>query len=332
MNKFLKYFLILAIVPALFFSSCKKTDDDVTTESFTTLQSYLVDNDLDLPKLLDAWTADAKLTRLGGIVDSAAGYSIPTMYVVDIRSAADFATGHIKDAVNVPLASILEGTTSMTDKPILVVCATGQTAGVACMSLRLSGFSTAKVLKFGMAGWNSQFSGPWTTAIANGNQAVGNANWVTTASPTPGVYAYPTFSSSSSDGATILKERIAAVLAAGFAPVDAGTVLTTPANYSIVNYWPEADYLGFGHYNGAVRINPITLVNDEIKGIDPSKETLLYCYTGMTSSFVTTWLNVLGYNTKSIKFGGNALVYDDLLAAQKTVFKQAAGFPFVTGK
>jgi len=331
MNKLLKYFLILAFVPALFFSGCKKTDDNLPSGNFTALQTYMVANNLDLPKMLETWTADAKLTRLGGIVDSAAGYSIPSMYVVDIRSAADFANGHIKDAVNASLANLLEVTQNMTDKPILVVCATGQTAGVACMSLRLSGFSTAKVLKFGMAGWNSQFSGLWSTAIANGNQAQGNANWVTTASPATGSFSYPTLNSSSTDGAIILKERIAAVLSAGFVPVDPGTVLGNSTNYSIINFWPEADYLSFGHYNGAVRINPITLANAEIKGIDPSKETLLYCYTGMTSAFVTTWLNVLGYNTKSIKFGANTLVYDDLLNGQKTVFKQAAGFPFVTG-
>jgi hypothetical protein len=52
----------------------------------------------------------------------------------------------------------------------------------------------------------------------------------------------------------------------------------------------------------------------------------------MTSSFVTTWLNVLGYKTKSIKFGGNALVYDALKAGSKTVFKGSANFPVVTGK
>jgi rhodanese-related sulfurtransferase len=331
MKNFLKTFLMLAVVSALFLVSCKKTDDS-ENGGFETLQTYMATSDLDLPKMLESWTADAKLTRLGGIVDSAAGYSIPTMHVVDIRSAADFAAGHINGAVNATLANILDVTASLTDKPVLVVCATGQTAGVACMALRLSGHSDAKVLKFGMAGWNAQYSGPWTTAIANGNQAVGNSNWVTTASPAPGTFGYPTWTSGSTDGATILKERVSAVLNAGFSPVDAGTVLANPSSYSIVNYWSEADYLGFGHYNGAVRINPITLLNNEIAGFDPTKETLVYCYTGMTSSFVTTWLNVLGYNTKSIKFGANALVYDALLDAQKTVFKQAAGFPVVTGK
>lgn len=332
MNKLMKYLLILAFVPVMVFTGCKKDEEPTATGNFTTLQTYMAANNLDLPKMLDTWTADAKLTRLGGIVDSAAGYSIPSMHVIDIRPATDFAAGHIKDAVNSTLANILVTAKNMTDKPILVVCATGQTAGVACMALRLSGFSTAKVLKFGMAGWNSTYSGPWTTAIGNGNQAQGHANWVTTASPTPGTYATPSWTSTSTDGKTILDERIAAVLAAGFSPVDPTAVLTTPANYTIVNYWTDADYTGFGHFNGAVRINPITLANNEITGFDPSKETLVYCYTGMTSSFVTTWLNVLGYKTKSIKFGANALVYDALKTANKTVFKKAAGFPVVTGK
>jgi hypothetical protein len=44
------------------------------------------------------------------------------------------------------------------------------------------------------------------------------------------------------------------------------------------------------------------------------------------------WLNTLGYNAKSIKFGANSLVYDDLKAAAKPVYKQAYGYTYVTGK
>ena len=137
MNKLMKYLLILAFVPVMVFTGCKKDEEPTATGNFTTLQTYMAANNLDLPKMLDTWTADAKLTRLGGIVDSAAGYSIPSMHVIDIRPATDFAAGHIKDAVNSTLANILVTAKNMTDKPILVVCATGQTAGVACMAGQL---------------------------------------------------------------------------------------------------------------------------------------------------------------------------------------------------
>lgn len=47
---------------------------------------------------------------------------------MDIRSAVDFDNGHIKGAVNVPLANILTAAPNAGTKPILVVCYTGQTA------------------------------------------------------------------------------------------------------------------------------------------------------------------------------------------------------------
>jgi rhodanese-related sulfurtransferase len=52
-------------------------------------------------------------------------------------------------------------TAASATKPILVVCYTGQSAGHAVVALRLSGYSDAKVLKWGMSGWRSDLAGPW---------------------------------------------------------------------------------------------------------------------------------------------------------------------------
>ncbi|MEI6680337.1 MAG: hypothetical protein WCL21_17140, partial [Mariniphaga sp.] len=65
----------------------------------------------------------------------------------------------------------------------------------------------------------------------------------------------------------------------------------------------------------------ISLAGDLIKGFDPTKETLLYCWTGQTSSITSFWLNVLGYKIKSIGFGGNRMVYTALKTAGKTTYK-----------
>jgi rhodanese-related sulfurtransferase len=46
--------------------------------------------------------------------------------------------------------------------------------------------------------------------------------------------------------------------------------------------------------------------------LDPSKEVVTYCWTGQTSSMITAYLSVLGYNTVSLKFGANGMIYDDL--------------------
>jgi rhodanese-related sulfurtransferase len=284
---------------------------------------------MDLDTLLKNWIVDAKTTVQGGFIDTA-DYSIPSKHVFDLRSATDFANGHIKGAINVTLANVVTKAKELsTTKPILVVCYTGQTAGQAVMALRLSGFKTAQVLKWGMACWNPQFSAVWTNAQANIADA--NPNWVTSAPPVFNNYGYPSWTSNTSDPASLLAERVNATLAGGLKTVSAATVLATPANYDIVNYWPLGDYTSIGHFTGAFQQEVITIHGNEIAHFNPAKETILYCYTGQTSSMATFYLNMLGYNTKGVSFGVNALKYDALKAANKPVFKTPNNFPFVTG-
>lgn len=330
MKKLINLAILLAFVPVLFLTSCKEDEPDVVN-AYTTLKSYMVTNTLDLPDLAKNWIVDPKSTnQVGGIVDSVTG-TIPGYTIYDIRSSADFATSHIKNATNVVLKDIVTTVTTAAvakDAKILVVCYTGQTAGQAVMALRLMGWSKAVVLKWGMAGWNASFKGPWVANSgveiqANGNIAVGNTNWVTTAAPANGLFNEPVWTSTSTDGAAILKERVQTVLNAGFSPVAATDVLAAPGNYQIVNYWSNANYLKFGHFTGAFNVPAIALAGDLIKAFDPSKQELVYCYTGQTSSIATFWLNVLGYNTKGISFGANRLVYDQLKTGGEAVYKGA---------
>jgi rhodanese-related sulfurtransferase len=333
MKRILLFAAILATLPALLITSCKKDEPDAVN-AYLTLKTYMVTNTLDLPDLAKNWIIDPKSTAMGGGVDSI-NSTLPGYHVFDIRPASDFAAGHIKNAINVALKDVVTTAANYTDKPICVVCFTGQTAGQAVMALRLSGFPNAVVLKWGMAGWNSAFKGPWVAnsgfeVQANGNIAVGSPNWVTTAAPANGVYLEPVWTSTATDGAAILKQRVQAVLDAGFAPASGADALANPANYQIMNYWPVADYTTFGHFSGAYNMPVIALAGDLIKGIDPSKDALIYCYTGQTSSIATFWLNVLGYKTKGIGFGANHLVYDQLKSAGKAVYKGPKNWAVVT--
>lgn len=309
--------------------SCKKDPPPEPVNSYSTLKSYMIANNLDLPALLSGWVLDPNgAPTPPGIVDDATS-TIPGYTVYDIRPAADFAANHIKNAKNVVLKDVITTTESLglaKDAKILVVCFTGQTAGQAVMALRLLGWKNAAVLKWGMAGWNATYQGPWVSnsgyvTPANGDLAVGSANWVTSAAPATGSFAEPSFSSTYTDGAAILKERVQAVLNAGFSTADGKAVLDAPASYTIVNYWSAADYTTLGHYAGAFNIPTISLAGDLIKGFDPSKENLVYCWTGQTSSVASFWLNVLGYKTKGIGFGANRMVYTAIKNANKTIYK-----------
>lgn len=318
MKKFLSYFLILALVPVLLLSSCKKDEEETPAEpkgTFADLKSYMEINNYDLPALTaPGWVVAPKMVADGGIVE--ADYTIPSYHVFDIRAAEDFNAGHIKGSMNVPLGDILTTAVDYTDKPILVVCYTGQTAGRGAMALRLSGYEAA-VMKFGFSYWSSDTYADgdksfdkWTPNVSD--QAVGDANWVTSAAPTIPEFEYPTWESTSTDGATILAERVDAMIAISGWGMSGGTVLADPLGYNIYNFWSEPHYLSFGHYDGANQILPISLANDVVKAFNPDEENLVYCYTGQTSSYTTAWLQVLGYPTKSIGFGVNGLSHTAL--------------------
>ncbi len=303
----MKKLFLLLVIPLFVIASCKKDSDEptppATTDSYQILADYLVDNDMDLPDILAAW-----------IVPSPAAADLNTFMstydIIDIRGASDFAAGHIEGAVNTTLANVLV-TAANTTKTILVVCYTGQTAAHATVALRLSGYN-AKVLMWGMSGWNSSFSSPWqgNSGDVNGVTAVGNSNWVSTATTPAAQFNNPTLTGT--DGATMLEAQVQLMLNNGFKGINNVDVLANPGAYFINNYWAEADVTHYGHIANAYRIMPLSIENGEINNIDPDKTAVTYCWTGQTSSMVTAYLNVIGYNAVSLKYGANGMIYSEL--------------------
>jgi len=309
MEKFVKYFVLILMVSAFIMAGCKKDDDEDPTPAppakFEILKDYMVTNNLDVDVVISGWIVTA---------DTVAAHGAATTYdIIDIRSIDDYNLGHIEGAVHGSLGTILADAADAT-KPILVACYTGQSAGHAVIALRLSGYANAKVLKWGMSGWNSSLSGAWNSNVGN-TVADYPANWA--AAPgnitSPIVFStVPNIQSTSSDGAVILAERVTAMLANGFSGIDNTDVLASPTDYFINNYWAEADVVEYGNIQPAYRLQPFTLTAETYKNLDPSKAIVNYCWTGQTSSMLTAYFYVLGYDAKSLKFGVNGMIYDGL--------------------
>jgi rhodanese-related sulfurtransferase len=305
------------------FTSCVDPVEETVVDHYKVMTDYMKANNMDLNKMTDAWVVDAPTVNTTGI---------STYHILDIRAAADFALGHIPGAVNTTMANVVTAAAGVT-KPILVVCYTGQNAAVANVALRLSGFPTSKILKWGMTSWNPMFD-KITANISN--QAKGHANWSTTNTiKTPVLFALPKlaateFAAGDTTGAKILAKRVNYMLSQGFKGLDAATVLTTPANYFIVNYWTEADVNVYGHIKGAYRLNETLLLGDGMKNLDPAAKVVVYCWTGQTSALVTAYLNVLGYDASGIKFGTNAMINADLLK-NKFSASQIGNYTYATG-
>jgi rhodanese-related sulfurtransferase len=291
MKKLTFHFAILLMIPFLLLSGCKKENEE-TFDGQKILADYLVAQNLDLNTILNGFVVDARTSG-----------DVSAFYLIDIRTAAEFAQGHIAGANRVDFVNILDEAAKAT-KPILVICKSGQTATYASTLLRLSGYTDAKSLKWGMSGWNSELD-IWTGNI--GNIADGHANWTTATAPTNLTYSSPKLSVTDTDPENILETRVAAVIAEGFKSVTPSDVLNNPGNYFINNYFPETDYLNFGHINGAFRINPMLVGEAQVNFLNPNKRIVTYCYTGQTSGAITAYLRVLGYDAVSMLWGMNGL-------------------------
>lgn len=293
MKKIFIYSILIAFVVSISFTSCKEDNSGNEVVAYETLTAYLKSANMDLGKIIT--NADGQKFVMGAPVDG----DLSAKWIMDIRSATDFGSSHIDGAHNVKFSDILTAAATA-DKPILVVCYTGQTACYATSLLRLYGYSDAQALKWGMSGWNATFD-KWTPNCKDLTTA---DNW-TTETTEPGSFSAPQISNTATDGATLLKERVEAAVAAGFKTASNADVLANPGNYYINNFFSEAHYTGFGHIKGAVRVNPLSI--DECSKLDPDSKVVTYCYTGQTSAVITAYLNVLGFDAYSLTFGINGM-------------------------
>ncbi|MEO8230996.1 MAG: rhodanese-like domain-containing protein [Ignavibacteriota bacterium] len=233
--------------------------------------------------------------------------------VLDIRSATDYATGHIQGAVNVAPADLLTyyAANSLASKTkVVIACYTGQTAGFAATILRLKGYTNVFDLQWGMCSW--AYPDRWNAARTNGENNV--ITLQTTSNPKNAAGNLPTLTTGKTTGVEISDVRLAAVLAEGFgvASIDRNTVYANLSNYYIVNYWPEARYLSPGHIEGAVNYVPQNdlKIAQFLKTLPTNKTIVVYCYTGHGSSIIAPYLRALGYDAKSLLYGANNLFYN----------------------
>ena len=243
------------------------------------------------------------------------------VYIIDIRGTAAFDTAHIEGAVNLAAADVLnhiETTDLSAYSDISIVCYTGQTAGWLTSLLRISGIDNVSSMKFGMCSWHADFAGPWQNNIGNGG--ILDFDQATVAKGAEG--ALPNLSTGFETAAEILDARLDAVLAEGFGAAAVGntTVLDNKDDYYIINYWPAAEYDSPGHITGAIQYTPkVDIALDAALKTLPTDETIVvYCYTGQNSANLAAYLRLIGYDAKSLKFGTNGMIYDQMTKAQWT--------------
>lgn len=79
--------------------------------------------------------------------------------VLDVRESGDYAKGHIEGAVHLPYSKLDERIAELEvyrDRPIIVVCQMGTSAGGVCKRLLKRGFTKISGLRGGMLSWEDQ--------------------------------------------------------------------------------------------------------------------------------------------------------------------------------
>jgi len=238
-------------------------------------------------------------------------------FIIDYRAAADYADGHIINAVNISLGDLvskIDDGTVPSDKMILNVCYTGQTASCATAFLNLIGYE-AQNLKFGMCAVDTSIAkaNKWLGQIAADEHAGDLVADVSTSTTT---YDFPTLSTGEEDAVEIMKDMLDP---SGW-KIAANDVWDNPDNYFIINYWSEAEYLDPGHIPGAIQFTPKNdfKVDQKLNLLPTDKTIVVYCYTGQTSAQVCAYLRMLGYDAKSLLYGVGGFAWTKLAGHKYT--------------
>lgn len=254
------------------------------------------------------------------------------LFLIDYRSATHFNDAGYIDLsaiatanatlVNWPIADLMD---NLADIPagvkVVNVCYTGQTASQATSALRLLGYD-AWNLKWGMCGWTGDEDvnlEKWSGVEAGG--------WdlYTEAFNSDETFDLPTVELEESDVATAIETLLDAYFEAGTKNMESSVLFDNLADGNdtndpfIINYWPPL-YYNAGHIDGAIMWNSST-DTPEYKSFDISvlnelptdREIVVYCWTGQTSSQIASYLNILGYNAYSLKFGINGIQSHDVM-------------------
>ena len=83
-------------------------------------------------------------------------YALGKITVIDVREDWEFAEGHIRGATLIPLGSLLDRTDEIsTDKPVVLVCRSGNRSGQAFRFLSGKGFGDVHNMTGGMNDWRA---------------------------------------------------------------------------------------------------------------------------------------------------------------------------------
>ncbi len=112
------------------------------------------------PGIIDAWEAAGRDVGQVPRIDArslATALDSGTLAVVDVRSAAEWATGHVPGSVNIPLGSLPDRLDDLpSDRPIVVHCQGGTRSAIAASLLKRASAGIVINLAGGFNEWRAE--------------------------------------------------------------------------------------------------------------------------------------------------------------------------------
>jgi rhodanese-related sulfurtransferase len=216
-----------------------------------------------------------------------------SVLVLDIRSAEDFEAGHIEGAVHSPWAKVGEIMDRIPrNRPVIVACYSGQTAGQTVGVLRMAGFDNVKSLASGMTfGWGAEGAGYPT----DGTGMVAAADLSSVSSPANEEeailweVAMDYFDAVASSNNIIPGPELHEALEAN------------PNAFYVLDIRSKEDY-DQGHIVGSVH-SPWSEVGNLLGDLPSTRPIIVACYSGQTAGQTVGVLRMLGYDARSLQFG-----------------------------
>ncbi len=217
-----------------------------------------------------------------------------SMTLIDMRSADDYAKGHLKGAISMPWGmAVAENVAQIPDDvPVFIYCYTGQTAGQALVTLNLSGLETRSI----SLGWNfglSKLDG-FDAHVSTDVEALPNAN------------------RSLSKGIELAINQYYEKLEAAKETSYVNNIVTEETLkdmlesddqvFTLVSTRRPDDYAS-GHIETAINIPFGKDMVEPLMALPRTEKTILYCYTGQTAGQATAMMRLLGYDAASLRGG-----------------------------
>jgi len=295
------FILLLALLVAMpLLSACGGGTDTTaptttapTTTEPTTTQPAVAESDVVFDAVATYLTHTAPNIKASDLKLAIAEDTAPT--IISLRSAADYANGHIPGAINMTFGEL---TSLDIDGSYLVYCYTGQSASFAAAMLGTLGYDVQNLLH-GMSSWSDDPDVYVTRFEPDRDQS----NFaVETEANMGGSYSLPVLdNTASNDPAEILLAAAQTVAPRYITATDLNMKIAEGEDMTIISCRSATDYAN-GHIPGAINIGLGSLI-DNLSKINPDDPVYVYCYTGQSAAQETALLQMLGYDAYSLKFG-----------------------------